>query len=498
MKLTEFPQLVKEWHPTKNVDLTPEDVTHGSARKVWWLCPKGHSYKSSICNRTRANPSGCPYCSGRKIGEDNNLQSIFPDIAKEWHSDKNGKLSPKNISSRNDKKVWWLCPKGHSYYSSIGERTRKDKPTGCPYCAGKKVDKENNLQAKYPEIAKEWHPTKNGGISPSDVTRASSKKAWWLCPKKHSYQSIIANRTRQGVGCPYCAGKKASPENNLRKLFPGIAKEWHPTKNGKITPENVTYGSHKKVWWRCPRGHSYQAIVKSRTNKQQSGCPKCSNQSSEPEVRIFSELQWVFNKVYNRHKINSVEVDVFLPEYNLAVEYDGNYWHRNKEQKDLEKNEFLSSLGIILIRVRQSPLKPISENDIVFNDSHSLRKKDVDAMFKKINSFVDKKVQKTIDRYLQKKSFANEELFQQYRSYLPSPIIEKSLLKTHPEESSEWDYEKNTPLKPENFSYGSNTDVWWICQKGHSYKSSIYGRICAKLKCPYCLGKKSLTKDLFD
>ena len=119
-------------------------------------------------------------------------------------------------------------------------------------------------------------------------------------------------------------------------------------------------------------------------------------------------------------------------------------------------------------------------------------------MFKKINSFVNKKVQKVIDRYLQKKSFANEELFQQYRSYLPSPIIDKSLLKTHPEASSEWDYEKNTPLRPENFSYGSNTDVWWICQKGHSYKSSIYGRVSAKLKCPYCSGRKSLTKDLFD
>ena len=46
MKLTSYPHLVKEWHPTMNGDLTPEDITHGSKKKVWWLCSKGHSFDS--------------------------------------------------------------------------------------------------------------------------------------------------------------------------------------------------------------------------------------------------------------------------------------------------------------------------------------------------------------------------------------------------------------------------------------------------------------------
>ena len=62
MKLTSFPHLVKEWHPTKNGELTLNDLTHGSKKKVWWLCPKGHDYYSSIQKRTRKEKSGCPYC----------------------------------------------------------------------------------------------------------------------------------------------------------------------------------------------------------------------------------------------------------------------------------------------------------------------------------------------------------------------------------------------------------------------------------------------------
>ena len=74
MKLTSYPHLVKEWHPTKNGELTPNDITHGSDKKVWWRCPKGHTYDAAISKRTRKKrtydtgsrikkegPTGCPY-----------------------------------------------------------------------------------------------------------------------------------------------------------------------------------------------------------------------------------------------------------------------------------------------------------------------------------------------------------------------------------------------------------------------------------------------------
>ena len=82
--LSSYPHLVKEWHPTKNKELTPKQVTPGSDTKVWWLCPKNHSYETNVYHRT-GKKSGCPYCSGQKVSEDNNLLFLFPEIAKEWH-----------------------------------------------------------------------------------------------------------------------------------------------------------------------------------------------------------------------------------------------------------------------------------------------------------------------------------------------------------------------------------------------------------------------------
>ena len=176
------------------------------------MCPKGHSYNSSISHRTnKKEPRGCPYCSGQKVGEDNNLLVLFPNISKEWHPTKNEDLTPKDFTSGTKKKVWWLCPKGHDFESSINKRT-KVNPSGCPYCSGRYPSQDNNLLVLFPNISKEWHPTKNGDLTPKDVTSGTTKKIWWLCPKGHSYESVVGYRTTRNWGCPYCSGRKKSEE----------------------------------------------------------------------------------------------------------------------------------------------------------------------------------------------------------------------------------------------------------------------------------------------
>ena len=113
--------------------MKPQNFTRSSGKKVWWLCPKGHEYASIIASRTSRN-RGCPFCSGQKVGDDNNLKVLHPEIASEWHPTKNGDLKPENFTPGSSrKKVWWLCPKGHSYNTIIANRTRK-KPTSCPKC----------------------------------------------------------------------------------------------------------------------------------------------------------------------------------------------------------------------------------------------------------------------------------------------------------------------------------------------------------------------------
>ena len=98
-----------------------------------------------------------------------------------------------------------------------------------------------------------------------------------MCPKGHEYDSKILNRTKKDKpsGCPYCSRQKVSNGNNLKFLFPKIADEWHPSKNGELKPEDFTHGSNKKICWLCPKGHSYESIIKDRTRKEKSGCPLC-------------------------------------------------------------------------------------------------------------------------------------------------------------------------------------------------------------------------------
>ena len=491
--LSSYPNLVKEWHPTKNGELTPKDFIHGSHEKAWWLCPnKGHSYYSSVKHRTNIkHPTGCPYCSSNKVDNSNSLFSLFPLIAKEWHPTKNGNLTPDKVSFGSGEKVWWLCKKGHNYDSFVYSRT-SEKKIGCPYCSGHKATKKNNLSETHPEIAKEWHPNKNRDLKPNKVSYGSGKKVWWLCPKKgHSYNQPIVKRTGRGDSCPYCSGQKTGDDNNLEVMFPEIAKEWHPTKNGKLTPRDVTPGSsHHKVWWLCPKGHSYDSIPKSRTGKNKHGCTYCTKSTSAPEIRILSELKWLFNEVNSRFKIDTTEIDIFLPKFNLAIEYDGWYYHKDKKDKDLEKNNFLLTQKIHFFRVREHPLELLSEIDLNVSQN-LLEKNDINKVLKRIYPFVDKNTKRKITDYYDKSSFVNENLFKKYISYFPSPFPEKAILKTHPLISTEWDYDKNYPLTPENFSSGNHFKAGWLCSKGHSYDARIYSRTGQnKTGCPYCSGNK--------
>ena len=124
--------------------------------------------------------------------------------------------------------------------------------------------KKDNLKICFPEIAKEWHPTKNGDLKPDNITKKSGKIAWWLCPKGHEWKARIAHRTSGSSNCPYCSNQKVSKDNNLKYKFPLLVKEWHPTKNNNLKPENVVAGSSKKVWWLCIKGHEWATAVSNR------------------------------------------------------------------------------------------------------------------------------------------------------------------------------------------------------------------------------------------
>ena len=161
------------------------------------------------------------------------------------------------------------------------------------------VDKEKSLAYRFPELAKEWHPVKNGLLKASDVTSFTTKKVWWLCEKGHEWTATVANRSK-GQGCSVCAGKKVlKGYNDLESQNPILAKEWHPTKNGDLLPSHVTTGSGKRVWWKCQKGHEWLAYINNR-NKG-SGCPTCADE--KPSIRRKKVLCVETGEVFESVKI---------------------------------------------------------------------------------------------------------------------------------------------------------------------------------------------------
>lgn len=188
--------------------MTPQEVGRASGKIVYWKCYLGHSYQSRIYNRTRSG-SGCPYCANRSVLKGyNDLKTKRPNLAKEWHRTKNGELTSLDIMPGSNEMVWWQCEKGHIFDATVNERTSNN--TGCPICSNHRVLKGyNDLATTHPKLAKEWHPTKNDNLKPTDVTQSKGIKVWWLCPIcGNEWESIIASRSR-GYGCPACGMKKA-------------------------------------------------------------------------------------------------------------------------------------------------------------------------------------------------------------------------------------------------------------------------------------------------
>ena len=430
----------------------------------------------------------------------NDLASQHPLIAAEADG-----WDPKNVCYGSTKKMLWRCPMGHQYEKQIDLRALKGY--GCPYCSGKQVLAGfNDLKTIYPEIAEEvfeWDPT--------TLTAGSAKERLWKCPKGHPpFPQMVKTKVKLGLGkgCPYCRGLKVVPEESLSALFPDIAAQWHPTKNGKLTPEQTTVGSNKKIWWQCQKfeEHVWQSVVHSRTRSGAAACPECgeTNQSSRPEMRVLAELRQVLESVVSRKIIKSkgrrFEIDIYIPELKIGIEYDGFYYHKDKDAKDANKNQWAKEEGITLVRLRENPLKKIVDHDVLVGRDN-LRKRDINCLLESIRvcaASLPEGLEKNLNKYLSKSRFVADDLYQSYIKNFPAPLPENSLASLHPDIASEWHTEKNYPLEPLDFSPFSKQHAWWQCPviEDHVYSAVIGERTGnSKTNCPYCAGKKASSEN---
>ena len=419
----------------------------------------------------------------RLVKDENDLATVNPMLAKEWHPTKNENLNPEDITSGSSKEVWWLCPKGHSYSMVVNQRTKRGY--GCPYCSGHRVLKGiNDLATTNPDLAKEWNYDKNIDLTPCDVTAGSRKKVWWLCEKGHAYEQLIIKRTNRGYSCPYCSGHKALRGfNDLATVNPRLAKEWHPTKNADLTPFDVTAGSGKRVWWVCPVGHEYQATIHDR-NSDDTQCPICNakNQTSFPEQAILYYVKKLYPDAVNRYKEifeHSMELDVYIPSIRLGIEFDGAAWHNSAAQLKREKKKYTicQKHHITLIRVKENTDQ--EWNDVadavyyipkvrIYSELEGVIQAILDSIDRNSNMWTRKNPYYfhsaiTVDLERDRVDILN---------YLNE--IKNSLADLRPDVVRCWDFSKNGNLVPSMFTVGSNQVVWWKCPNcGHEWQSSI-------------------------
>ena len=296
----EMPELAAQWHPIKNGDLTPDQVSLNSSKKVWWQLAYDDErtgkhfdfeWQENISNRA-IRGYGCPYLSGHAVWPGyNDLATLYPDIAKEWHPTKNGDLTPGQVTAGSAQNVWWYLPyddprtgEHHDFEWKTSIQNRTGSGTGCPYLSGHAVwPGYNDLATLYPDIAKEWHPTKNGDLTPDKVRPGTTARAWWLLSYdaptgEHfdfEWNATIHSRVILKAGCPYLTGHAVWPGfNDLASAYPEIAREWSESRN-TVTPSEVHRYSSKKYWWRCGScGNEWHASVLSRT-RFGTLCPAC-------------------------------------------------------------------------------------------------------------------------------------------------------------------------------------------------------------------------------
>lgn len=348
--------------------------------------------------------------------------------------------------------------------------------------------KNKSLELIYPDIAKEWDYKSNMGLTPSMFSPGSNEKVWWICSLGHRYSSSIVNRVKLPVACPICTGKQVLVGfNDLASHDEKIASEWDYDLNGNLKPTDVTWGSGKKVWWKCPKGHpSYQSRIYSRTGKGKSGCPVCSESKVLVGVNDFAtcckELlsEWDYNK-------NNINPNNILPGSNYYAWWicsNGHSWQekvgvRNRGNRGCP---YCSHHRVI---VGVSDLKtqfPQIAAEWNYQRNGELRPEQF------LPNSSKKVWWKCVKGHEWKSIIAARQVNGcPYCSGRYAIQGKTDLKSNYPEDALDWDYNKNVELYPENYKPKSHKKVFWKCHLcGHEWEQRICDKVKSNRRCPSC------------
>ena len=322
--------------------------------------------------------------SPRPAKPGNSLADLHPDIANEWSSVRNGAVTPSSISARTAYMAWWECNRCHFVWAA--RVASRSGGTGCPPCGRRATAKRlatpptgRSLADVDPFLTYEWDYVKNES-TPQDIFASSNKPAHWICLVCAREWTTSPNLRHQGTGC-YTCGRTQSVQAQVWRPRKGVTladgaphllDDWDYAANGSVEPGAIALWSSKKIIWKCAVcGYGWAASVSNRAAGRK--CESCSKSLvSAQEQKIRDQLSTTFRIAslesdgHLKHPAmaRKLRPDIYLPEQQVVVEYDGNYWHRNTAARDLLRVQQYADLGIQLIRIREAPLRILGPNDL--------------------------------------------------------------------------------------------------------------------------------------
>lgn len=324
----------------------------------------------------------------------------------------------------------------------------------------------NDLHSQKPELALEWHPTKNGSLTPQMVSVFSSKRVWWQRKEYRfgkefvlEWDALVSNRSN-GSDCPYTSvppRKLLVGFNDLQSTNPELAEKWHPDKNGDLKPDMVFENTDRHVWWQHKTFrwgkefiHEWQASPKDvKRGGDNCGCPICHGTKVltgyNDLLTFFPELceEWD----YDQNAALGLTPETVTPGSNKKVHWICKWCGHSWKAMILNRTSKQSSCPKCSQRTQTS----FPEQAIYY-------------YFKKVwwtHTITQNNVPSVHSWEASPNSRTNMESgcpFCSNKKVLPGF---NDLETRIPEIAALWDYDKNHPMKPCEFTAASGKKVYW-------------------------------------
>jgi len=403
----------------------------------------------------------------------------YPDVAKEWSVKNRCEIDSSEL--RPTERVLWVCLKGHEWYTLLKNRLKKNPP-GCPYCTGRFCLPEYSLLALYPALAKQFIDAGNTE-DPNRIVPGSAKKYTWLCPNGHIYNASPLSLIKSTSGCPTC--------DSFGFKHPELLNQWDH-ENNQYDPFMIHAGSNKKIWWKCEQGHSWEAVLNSRT-KQGTGCSYCLGKMATPEYN-FAKANPEKAKFWDYEKNPDSPTDLtpsankkrfFVCEAGHCFKAKLNNIHNGKwcpycANKKVGYGNSLADTNPALAKEWNPNRNKFDPTDVVAGSTKKVWW--ICAEGHEWQATISARSANEIDRESGNGC-----------PYCAGRVAGygKSLGDLYPELAKEIDPIKNE-LDPFLIPAGTGRSIWWVCPRGHSYQAPVVRRTYSGSGCRFCSSQTSL------